>query len=646
MNNVTINRFLDTNHYYGAPHGWTREREHTWATPQSAGDRVLIVLIENGGVDLGLPDLVNRLIDAIPGASALVGQDVKAKIVTRLRDWMLTTTDRLIESAELSLNRYQSARPDKYGEVVVLRDSSATYGELKNALFAASRAGKVIDVVILTHGGRGSISAAGNTTIGAADIRRLATEFGKPLSIRSVYMMNCVGSSLNQAWLDAGARTSAGSHENNYLPEPTTFFFFTAWKNGQTFESAVTGAYRRTIDAMNATLRAMLIEVAPLAGTILAPTIDVSGFGFVIASRPEVVGTGSLTINSDALPPVAPATATGQSLVTTVLPAQSSRADVHAMSVQRSVSVAGRSFIARWETPGAVLDQRISSVERFLGDRIAQPLTQAQIDALASFGVSVGAPAFVHSTLLQFLEAGKMAAVPGEIRKWTKVRRDGQIVESERLLERRRAEAELFGGSSSPGLAVPASLEVQEYSFQQAAPLTHYKNPPSVVGQFGKWTCWAAAFDSWTAVSGSRTSQDSLIRDYGLPLTGFQPGGLRATDFPKVATAVGMVYEEVSSARFTQDLMASRLRDHGHLLLVYPLEVAEGQPGVAHTVVVYGVGYPSGTGAPEMAVMDPTEGAADPSADWPNKVKGGFARTMIDYAAGEGKTLLVGWKKP
>ena len=466
MSNVTVNRFLDTGRYYGARHDLAPSRGHrpAWAMPQSAADRVLVVLIENGGVDLGLPDLVNRLISGIPGASSLISDDMKARIVTELRDWLTTTTDHLIENAELALNRYTAARPEKYGDVVVLRDSTATFAELRTALFTATRGGKVADLVILTHGRSDYISA--DNGIDGARIRSLATEFGGPLNLRSVYMMNCVGSSLNQAWLDIGARTSAGSHENNYLPEPTTYFFFSAWKDGQTFETAVTGAYRRTIDAMNAALRGIVTGLVPIAGAMLADKIDVSGLDFVVASRPEVVGAGTLTISSDALPPASTGTSTGQSLVTTVLPPGRSGL-VRTMSVARSVSPSGRTFIGRFEATGPVLDQRIAAVERFLGERIAQPLTQAQVDALASFGVGIGAQAFTRSTLMKMLESGDLASVPAEIRKWTKLRKDGRVVDSEQLLERRRAEAELFAGGATAALAVPASREVREYSYQQ-----------------------------------------------------------------------------------------------------------------------------------------------------------------------------------
>src|SRR5262249_8595211 len=157
-----------------------------------------------------------------------------------------------------------------------------------------------------------------------------------PLNLRSVYMMNCVGASLNQAWLDIGARTSAGSHDINYLPEPTTYFFFSAWKDGTPFEQAVTGAYRRTIDALNSALRGIIAATVPL-GAARADAIDVSTAPFVVLSRPEIIGAGSLGIDSDALPPPSGHTAsTGQSLVTTVLPR--GRALVRPASVDRTVS--------------------------------------------------------------------------------------------------------------------------------------------------------------------------------------------------------------------------------------------------------------------------------------------------------------------
>src|SRR5262245_50404148 len=115
------NRLVELDDYYGTrPHPRRAPADLSrFSATKTIADRVLVVLIQNGGVDLGLPDLVNRLIDEIPGAAALIGDDLKAQIVTSLRDWLRKTTDQALESAELALDRYTAAKPDTYGDVVV-----------------------------------------------------------------------------------------------------------------------------------------------------------------------------------------------------------------------------------------------------------------------------------------------------------------------------------------------------------------------------------------------------------------------------------------------------------------------------------------------------------------------------------------------
>ena len=269
-----------------------------------------------------------------------------------MREWLKQTTDGLLETAELALNRYSAAQPATYGAVHVLRNSTATYTELRDRLFAATRAGNVADVLILTHGSDGYIAT--QSGIDAARIRGLRTEYGGPLNIRSVYMMSCVGASLNQAWLDGGRPDERRHDRNNNLPEPTTHFFWTGWKEGQAFQTAVTSAYTRTVDALNNVLRGI---IAALARRPASPgkQVDVSKLEVIASSRPEVAGDGSLTISSDTLPP-APATAQGSSLVTTVLPMQvlaklRARATAYAMTAGRALSPQGRAFVESWERP-------------------------------------------------------------------------------------------------------------------------------------------------------------------------------------------------------------------------------------------------------------------------------------------------------
>ena len=591
---TTENRFLDSGHARGrAPSGG-----RGWAASMATTDRVLVVLIENGGIDLQLTDLVDKLVDEIPGASTVISKGLKDQVASALNDWIKSTTDNALESAELALNRYTDAKPGTYGDVVVLRDSTATFGELKSALFTATRAGKVIDLVILTHGSRSSSRPVTASTPPASG--RWPPSLAARSSLRSVYMMNCVGASLNQAWLDVGARTSAGSHDNNYLPEPTTFFFFTAWKGGTPFEQAVTGAYRQTIDAMNSALRGIVTALVPLAGVMLADKIDVGTMSFVVSSRPEVVGAGALTVSSDTLPAAAGAhgASSAQSMVTTVLPA--GRALVRPMSVERTVSPSGRTFISRFEAPGPLLDQRITAVERFLSERIARPLSQPQIDALASFGVGVGSQAFLHSTLLRMLDAGDLNAVPAELRKWTKLRKDGQIVESEQLLERRRAEAELFaradGSPTPPAGVVSQSLGAVDYTvLGVVAPL---KQP-------SPRTCWATAIAMMT----SWKRQQSIA-----PRDAIAPGGpeyLARLDNDQVLTAetAGRLYQSLGLVAMIS-LNPSIDGWDQYLRLYGPLYVDIGYPqqSTTHAVVVTAIsGDGSATGT-KITYIDPAMG--------------------------------------
>jgi hypothetical protein len=409
---------------------------HAWSTSLSAADRTLVILVENGGVDLGIPELVDKLLQSIPGGDA-VPESARRTLVTLLRDKLREVTDNLLETAELTLNRYEAAAPSHYGKVVVLRDGTASYQELKAQLIALADARRIVDVLILTHGSSDFISVVGG--IDGTKIRAIKTENGGPLTIRSVYMMNCVGSTLNQAWLDAGAKVSSGAIRNNYLPEPTTYFFWSNWKAGQTFENAVTGAYRRTIALMNETVRAF-VRTLPVPGAdMLAAMIDFESLDFVKDSAPVIQGQRSVTISSDDL---TFAQSRASSLATTVLPISALEG---LASSPAAVSAAGLDFLRRWEGT-AFSEARVAEVQQLVSSAVKVPLTQQQNDALVSFASNVGADALSRSTLLLRLNAGDYAAVPVELAKWTKGRQNGAVVEVAALVERRHAEAELFSG--------------------------------------------------------------------------------------------------------------------------------------------------------------------------------------------------------
>ncbi|PID42549.1 MAG: hypothetical protein CSB48_10070 [Proteobacteria bacterium] len=268
--------------------------------PPGPKDRVLVVLLENGGIKIDvaailsklkkllllqkllLPDAVERLIP--DSALKLAGDHIKEQIKKK--------TDTILESADLLLNRFNSAVPAHYGKVIILRDSSASYTDLKNALVDQTKADKIIDLFILTHGGTDSISVKGG--INSAKIVEIKTKHngGTPLNLRAVYMMNCVGSSLNEAWVKAGAKVSSGTIRNNYLPEPSMYLFWNNWKGGQSFRGSVEGSYKSTIGIMNNIIRSLPI------GGYLAREINVRNLDFIKDSKPVIKGDGSLTIKS------------------------------------------------------------------------------------------------------------------------------------------------------------------------------------------------------------------------------------------------------------------------------------------------------------------------------------------------------------
>jgi len=462
-----------------------------WSKPFAAVDRALVILIENGGVDLGIPALVDKVLSALPD---WVAEKYRQDLVDYVKEKIKGFTDNLAETVELAANKYGAAKPDFYGDVIVLRDGTASFAALKSTLLDLSRKEKIIDVFILTHGGSNTISLASD--ISGQMIKDMKSELGRPLSIRSVYMMNCVGSSLNQAWLDAGARVSSGSIRNNYLPEPTMHFFWTNWKEGQDFEKAVTNAYRKTIGVMNGIVRGF-INAIPLPGTsLIANAIDFANMDFVKDSAPVIQGQRSLTISSDSL---SAAQSVASSLATTVLPVSyllslgngngrgNGNGYARAQSLSGRLSDAGVELIKSFEgfvgklyndpaghctvgygtlvhtgncdgrsseqpyTGGVtkekateLLRQEAEQFQQVINDSVKVELNQNQNDALVSFVYNVGPANFGKSTLLKLLNKGDYAAVPTELKKWTKARVDGKLVDLPGLVKRRAAEAELF----------------------------------------------------------------------------------------------------------------------------------------------------------------------------------------------------------
>jgi GH24 family phage-related lysozyme (muramidase) len=653
-------------------------RQYSWSSPMAASDRALIVFIENGGVDLGIPELVDKLLSAIPGAGILP-DSVKAELVSAIRDKLKSTTDNLLEGAELLVNRYSAAKPDPFGDVVILRNGTGAYADLKGQLIAQSRARKIVDLFVLTHGSERHIAATGDTTIDDNDIRAIRTELGQPVALRSVYMMNCVGSTLNQAWMDAGAKASSGSIRNNYLPEPAMYFFWRKWKAGETFENAVTGAYRETVNLMNATVRGF-IDALPIPGTsALAQSIDFSTFDFVRDSAPVIQGQRSLTIASDELSFTA---GQASSLATTVLPAgllaALGEADVAAAPGRpaRSVSQAGLELIKSFEgfraqmyndpvghctigygtllhtgncdgrpveQPFAggvdqakateLLSRRVAEFQQVINDRVSVPLNQNQNDTLVSFAYNVGGAAFTSSTLLRQLNEAHYDAVPAELRKWTKARKDGQLVDLPGLVKRRDAEAELFARPVRPASAAQslfaAALTAVDYTISGVLePLR--QNAPM--------TCWATVITMmWSWRRQASASVADVLANAGQEwVDRYNRGDVLDPALAKsLYDALGLA--TIESFNPTIESWESLLRQYGPLYV----DVGYGTSTTTHALIVTGISGDGTAAGTTIRYVDPTRGES---------VSRNFGDFLRNYEArGAVKTwpwVIVHWPPP
>jgi hypothetical protein len=135
-----------------------------------------------------------------------------------------------------------------YDETIQLIDDKCTYASLMTTLIDQTIQGNTIDLVILGHGSKGSLTLHNSEQINPAKIQQIKVEAAKNnckhINLRMVYSCTCYGSSLNEEWCDIGAQVSIGPVGNNYMPEPETTDFLLLWaEKGETAEEARSHAY-------------------------------------------------------------------------------------------------------------------------------------------------------------------------------------------------------------------------------------------------------------------------------------------------------------------------------------------------------------------------------------------------------------------
>ncbi|MFB2935749.1 hypothetical protein ACE1B6_10900 [Aerosakkonemataceae cyanobacterium BLCC-F154] len=143
----------------------------------------------------------------------------------------------------------------RYDVVHLLTDNACTRAKLLDCLVDETKKNRTIDLIILGHGVPEKLLLKTpphlEGDIGSRSIKELLTDAqGRgvtKLNLRMVYMCNCYGASVNDDWLEIGAKVSIGSRERDMMPEPMTTFFVHNWLAGETAKDAARNAYEASI---------------------------------------------------------------------------------------------------------------------------------------------------------------------------------------------------------------------------------------------------------------------------------------------------------------------------------------------------------------------------------------------------------------
>jgi lysozyme len=95
-------------------------------------------------------------------------------------------------------------------------------------------------------------------------------------------------------------------------------------------------------------------------------------------------------------------------------------------------------------TAQRLLASDVSKAEATVRNLVKVPLTQRQYDSLVSLVYNIGSGNFAESTALKQLKDRNYRAAADAILLWNKVTKDGEKVTSDGLVNRRRAERNVF----------------------------------------------------------------------------------------------------------------------------------------------------------------------------------------------------------
>jgi hypothetical protein len=242
--------------------------------------RAILVAIENTGqlpFKIGIDDRLLKIVEWFVDAIAEMGAEQNCK---RLLD-------------------------DYYEKLELLVDTDCTKEKIRDKIAELGK-NYVLDLAVLGHGtvdryGQGVLILHDDETLSEADVQEWKD---KPdfqgLKLGLVYMMNCQGSKFNNTWLDLGFKTSVGSEEDNWMPEPMFTYFWTRYRNGEAAKDAAQKAWETSKAFWRPFYHRRLVV------TNKPPFISISYTGDdekIEGSRPVVSGDPNFRVTDDVQAP-------------------------------------------------------------------------------------------------------------------------------------------------------------------------------------------------------------------------------------------------------------------------------------------------------------------------------------------------------
>lgn len=164
-----------------------------------------------------------------------------------------------------------------------------------------------------------------------------------------------------------------------------------------------------------------------------------------------------------------------------------------------------------------ILVRDVTNFAAGVADLIEAPVNQHEFDAMVSFAFNVGLRAFRKSSVLRHLNKREYAKVPASLMRYVKVRKNGKLVRSRGLENRRRHEIDVFKrgkyGPCKAGVMNHIEAAMKGSGFVPADTIRHVQRRLKALGYHEVGTI--------DGIAGSRTAAAIMAfrNDNGMPIS-------------------------------------------------------------------------------------------------------------------------------